>query len=876
MPSATGIPAPRIRALAAEIARVAFDEAITLDRPWTDWLGRRHPAMTGRPVAIHAMRGISAHANGFQTARALHLLQILIGAVETPGSFRMKPPYPKPPEIHPRPHAGAPPGQPLDGPHLGYPLGPEHLLIGEDGRASRIDKAFTWDAPLSAHGMMHMVISNAHAGDPYRIDTLFLYMANMAWNSSMAVPKTLAMLTDRDDTGAYRIPHVIVADAYASETVAYADLVLPDTTYLERHDCISILDRPIGEAEAAADAIRWPVVEPDRPGHEGVRGFQSVLLDLGARLGLPGMVEDGRPKFADYADYIQRHERRPGIGPLAGWRGDGPDSFDGQGRGAPNPGQIDAYIANGGFWRAHIPDAAAYFKPWNAAYWDWAVATGLVDKPAPYLLNLWSEPLRRFQMAAEGKGAHLPPDRLKARLRQAMDPLPVWYPPGARGPGLSAARADPAADAHVPFVGLAERLAQADHRAQPDVPADRGLAGRRLCRRRLGHRHLATRADHRAGRPARGPEPADGLDLERHRQAPRRLGAGRRRARGPRRIPDEPPDLGTAARARRRPALVELRSGHRPGRLVRPAGPRPALHRAAGCRRAAVPVALRAIPARWKGGPVMHSHMIAGNDGTHIHVRETGNPDAPPILFIHGWSFSHMAWRRQMDGPLAARHRLLALDIRGHGMSEAPAGHAAYNDSRIHAEDIAAVLATLDLVHPVVVAWSFGGIVLGDFLRHHGDSHLGGILFAAPSIAQGQTRPHPTPDSPSPLYAADHAVMIPAMRGFVTNCAASLASDDLAEFTAVTALVPPHVRLGMLMRKDDHTPTYAAANCPARIVWGDADRLIPRAEIDSLAAAMPRAQVKVYPGIGHMPFHEAADRFDADLAGFVAEVRAAA
>ena len=68
-----------------------------------------------------------------------------------------------------------------------------------------------------------------------------------------------------------------------------------------------------------ADAIRWPVIEPDRD----VRGFQSVLLDLGARLGLPGMVnEDGSAKFNDYGDYIVNHQRKPGIGPLAGFRGE--------------------------------------------------------------------------------------------------------------------------------------------------------------------------------------------------------------------------------------------------------------------------------------------------------------------------------------------------------------------------------------------------------------------------------------------------------------------------------------------------------------------------------------------------------------------------
>jgi anaerobic selenocysteine-containing dehydrogenase len=80
------------------------------------------------------------------------------------------------------------------------------------------------------------------------------------------------------------IPKIIYSDAYSSEMVAFADLILPDTTYLERHDCISLLDRPISEPEALCDSIRWPVVEPDRD----VRGFQTVLLDLGARLETAG------------------------------------------------------------------------------------------------------------------------------------------------------------------------------------------------------------------------------------------------------------------------------------------------------------------------------------------------------------------------------------------------------------------------------------------------------------------------------------------------------------------------------------------------------------------------------------------------------------
>ena len=422
-----GISPDRIRQFAADLAEAAFAEEVVIDQPWTDWKGEKHDKMIGRPVSMHAMRGISAHSNGFQTCRALHVLQLLLGSVEAPGGFRFKPPYPKPPQAHPKP-AGRPDqvaaGSPLGGAPLGYVLGPEDLIIDDDGAPQRIDKAYSWDAPMSAHGMMHMVISNAAAGDPYPVDVLFMYMANMAWNSSMNTRGVMEMLTETDpQTGEYKIPKIIYSDAYSSEMVAYADLILPDTTYLERHDAISLLDRPICEADGVADAIRWPVVEPDRD----VRGFQSVLLDLGARLGLPGMVnDDGSPKFKDYGDYIVNHQRKPGVGPLAGFRG---ETGTAQGRGEPNPAQLDAYIENGAFWHADIPAEARYFKQANAAYQDFAVEMGFYDAPQPYLFQIYSEVLQKFRLAAEGHGPQQPPAHLKDRIHRCFTPLPSWYAP---------------------------------------------------------------------------------------------------------------------------------------------------------------------------------------------------------------------------------------------------------------------------------------------------------------------------------------------------------------------------------------------------------------------------------------------------------------
>jgi anaerobic selenocysteine-containing dehydrogenase len=423
-----GVPAATIRRLAAEMARAAFEEEIELAVPWTDWAGRRHETMRGRPVSLHAMRGISAHSNGFQTCRALHLLQMLLGTIDVPGGWRYKSPHPKPAPPGPKP-AGRPeqvaPGKPLPGIPLGYPLAPEDLLLDTEGRPFRIDKAFSWDAPIAAHGMLQMVISNAWKGDPYPIDTLFMYMANMAWNSAMNTAETMRMLADKDPaSGEYRIPRIIYSDAYYSEMVAYADLVLPDTTYFERWDCISLLDRPIGSVEGPADAIRQPILTPDRD----VRPFQDVLIEIGARLGLPGFVTpEGAPRYpGGYPDYIVNHERRPGIGPLGGWRG---AEGENAGRGAPNPHQLQRYIANGCFWKHELPEDQLYFKHANKAYLETAVTMGLIDKPEPIVLQLYVEPLQRFRLAAQGHGSVQPPETHRERIATYFDPLPFWYMP---------------------------------------------------------------------------------------------------------------------------------------------------------------------------------------------------------------------------------------------------------------------------------------------------------------------------------------------------------------------------------------------------------------------------------------------------------------
>jgi anaerobic selenocysteine-containing dehydrogenase len=361
----SGVPAATIRRLSHEMGITARDEKIELPIPWTDSWGKEHENVVGNPVAFHAMRGLAAHSNGFQTIRALAILMSLLGTIDRPGGFRHKAPFPRaiPPMAKPpKGPEAVRPDTPLGGLALGWPGSPEDLFIDAQGEPVRIDKAFSWEYPLAVHGLMHNVITNAWRGDPYRIDTLLIFMANMAWNSTMNTTEVRRMLNDRDEDGEYRIPFLVVCDAFHSETTAFADLVLPDTSYLERHDVMSMLDRPISEFDGPADSVRVPVVPPTGE----CKPFQEVLIELGSRLKLPVFANpDGTRKYRDYPDFIVNYETEPGsgIGFLAGWRGKGGEQFM---RGEPNPRQWEMYERNNCVFHHRLPLA----DDWHAARTD--------------------------------------------------------------------------------------------------------------------------------------------------------------------------------------------------------------------------------------------------------------------------------------------------------------------------------------------------------------------------------------------------------------------------------------------------------------------------------------------------------------------------
>ena len=133
------------------------------------------------------------------------------------------------------------------------------------------------------------------------------------------------------------------------------------------------------------------------------------------------------------------------------------------------------------------------------------------------------------------------------------------------------------------------------------------------------------------------------------------------------------------------------------------------------------------------------TRTVVGGAGTNLHVREWGRPDGQPLLLIHGWSGNHLCWARQVAGDPLDEFRIVALDLRGHGMSDRPLDAELYTDAGVWAADVAAVIDQCGLHRPVLVGWSYGGFIISDYVRAHGQDGIGAINFVAAAVTLDAT-----------------------------------------------------------------------------------------------------------------------------------------
>lgn len=267
----------------------------------------------------------------------------------------------------------------------------------------------------------------------------------------------------------------------------------------------------------------------------------------------------------------------------------------------------------------------------------------------------------------------------------------------------------------------------------------------------------------------------------------------------------------------------------------------------------------------------MRSVSVTAADKVRLAAVECGNPDGPEIVFIHGFSQAHLAWRRQFaDAALTQQFRLIAYDLCGHGASDKPLQRARYSDDRAWADDLAAVIAAFNLRRPVLVAWSYAGRVVSDYLRAHGQERIAGINYVAAVTKSDSAHWGPALRATGGMTAEDLTENIAASRAFVRACFQTDPGAKEREITlAYTMLTPAAVRAAMLQRSRNPGDMLGTLRVPVLVTHGERDRLVLPSAGEFTAAAAPGARLSLYAGIGHSPFFEDAPRFNRELADFV-------
>jgi pimeloyl-ACP methyl ester carboxylesterase len=263
--------------------------------------------------------------------------------------------------------------------------------------------------------------------------------------------------------------------------------------------------------------------------------------------------------------------------------------------------------------------------------------------------------------------------------------------------------------------------------------------------------------------------------------------------------------------------------------------------------------------------------------GLHIHYRDQGNPNGPPVVMVHGYSASLHAWEPWV-ARLGGEYRIVTLDLPGHGLTRAPASYVLSLGSLAEVTD--AVAQRLGLGPYVIVGNSMGGGAAWTLALRHPD-HLRGLVLVD-SIGW----PAPTGQDKTPLIYKLMAT--PLGRLLMSKMdPRSMAEQGLRSAYVDPALVTPALldRYVELARAPGHRSilmngeeakgppvtalTLSAIHMLTLVMHGEEDAIVPLATGRALAEAIPGATLITYPGVGHVPMEQIPDRSAADLRVFL-------
>lgn len=260
-------------------------------------------------------------------------------------------------------------------------------------------------------------------------------------------------------------------------------------------------------------------------------------------------------------------------------------------------------------------------------------------------------------------------------------------------------------------------------------------------------------------------------------------------------------------------------------------------------------------------------------DGVNVRVRMEGPEKAPPVILIHGFTFSLETWDA-WAADLSRDHRVIRYDLAGHGLSSPDPQNRYGTEDRVR--QLGLLMDALNIKHATIAGNSFGGLVAWNFAVQHPDRVDRLILVdsAAWSINGVTEKAVPVP---------------PAMQAYLLNPTLAGVAASAALIYAHPERLPPQ-RLeqmrAMIARPGngpaliahleqftlpDPTAALRRVKAPTLILWGSEDKVIPVAHAGQIAALIPNSRSIIYNDVGHSPQEEAPAKSIADLREFLSK-----
>jgi non-heme chloroperoxidase len=263
--------------------------------------------------------------------------------------------------------------------------------------------------------------------------------------------------------------------------------------------------------------------------------------------------------------------------------------------------------------------------------------------------------------------------------------------------------------------------------------------------------------------------------------------------------------------------------------------------------------------------------LVRADTGVELYVQDIGH--GPAVVLIAGFGLTHEVWDREVR-LLAAQHRVICIDQRGHGASSKP--YTGYDIPRL-ANDLLSVLDALEVTACTLVGWSFGGQVAFKAAAASGEDRVERLVLVGSNGVRASRSDrfpfgHAAEDLEAPLIEAEITDRIAARRAALRSAAHRPLSHDELDWLLRCSLQMPSwaaVACYRSMLNTDLIDDIESVTMPVLQIVGNADPVHSAKGARWLQQRLPHARLEGLDNCGHYPMLEAGDRFDDLLTTFV-------